>query len=177
MHKARLPRQADLDDAVQKFASSPGGMSESDPAYFGYWSKEEVLNFLRDLLESERIGVKAFAAIGRAADLRVADLVFESELAQGAICVLLKKEIARRGGARTARAKDSGLCAMPKRSLQHTIAFARNNQIRLADMIEEAVLNIFDSKLNAKLMYLLLLHRKQVELLETLHPNAPDAAS
>ena len=40
-------------------------------------------------------------------------------------------------------------------------------------MIEEAVLNIFDSKLNAKLMYLLLLHRKQVELLETLHPNAP----
>ena len=44
-------------------------------------------------------------------------------------------------------------------------------------MIEEAVLNIFDSKLNTKLMYLLLLHRKQVELLETLHPNAPDAAS
>jgi hypothetical protein len=34
-------------------------------------------------------------------------------------------------------------------------------------MIEEAVLNIFDSKLNAKLMYLLLLHRKQVEQLET----------
>ena len=65
----------------------------------------------------------------------------------------------------------------PERSLQHTIAFARNNQIRLADMIEEAVLNIFDSKLNTKLMYLLLLHRKQVELLETLHPNAPDAAS
>ena len=35
-------------------------------------------------------------------------------------------------------------------------------------MIEEAILNIFDSKLNAKLVYLLLLHRKQVEQLETL---------
>ena len=77
MHKARLPRQADLDDTVQTFASSPCGMSEGDPVYFGYWSKEEVLNFLKELLESERIGVKAFAAIGRAADLHVADLVFE----------------------------------------------------------------------------------------------------
>jgi hypothetical protein len=62
---------------------------------------------------------------------------------------------------------------MPKRSLQHTIASVRDNQIGLSNMIEEAVLNIFDSKLNAKLMYLILLHRKQVELLETLRPNAP----
>jgi hypothetical protein len=51
--------------------------------------------------------------------------------------------------------------------LQRVIAFASCNQTRLADMIEEAVLNIFDSKLNEKLMYLLL-HRKQVEQLETL---------
>ena len=62
---------------------------------------------------------------------------------------------------------------MPKRSLQHTVAFAHDNQVKLADVIEGAVLNIFDSKLNAKLMYLILLHRKQVELLETLRPNAP----
>lgn len=173
MHKARLPRQADLDDAVQTFAPSSCGVSESDPAYFGYWSRQEASKFLRDLLETERIGVQAFAAIGRAADLRVADMVFESELAQGAICVLLKKELAKRGGARTTRENITASVPMPKRSLQHTIAFARNNQIRLANMIEDAVLNIFDSKLNAKLMYLLLLHRKQVELLETLRPDAP----
>ena len=172
MHKARLPRQAGLDEAVQN-APSSGGMSERDPAYFGYWSKEEVSNFLKDLLESERIGVEAFAAVGRATDLHVADLVFESELAQGAICVLLKKEIARRGGARTTRENTTASVPMPKRNLQHTVAFARDNQIRLANMIEEAVLNSFDSKLNAKFMYLLLLHRKQVELLETLRPNAP----
>ena len=76
MHKARLPRQVNLDDTAQTLASSPRGMGEADPAYFCYWSKEEALNFLKDLLESERIGVKAFAAIGRAADLHVADLIF-----------------------------------------------------------------------------------------------------
>ena len=174
MHKARLSRQADLDDAVQTFAPSSCGVSESDPAYFGYWSRQEASKFLRDLLETERIGLTAFAAIGRAADLQCCkDMVFESELAQGAICVLLKKEIAKRGGARTTRENITASVPMPKRSLQHTIAFARNNQIRLANMIEEAVLNIFDSKLNAKLMYLLLLHRKQVDLLETLRPDAP----
>ena len=166
MRKAWSPRQVDLDDTVQKF--TPCGMSERDPAYFGYWSKEEVLQFLKDLLESERIGTKAFAAIGRAADLHVADLVFESELAQGAICVLLKKEIAVRGGAHTPRQKSTAVMLNPKCSFQRTITFARGNQTKLSDMIEEAVLNIFDSKLNAKLMYLLLLHRKQVEQLETL---------
>ena len=42
MHKARLPHQAFLDEEVQKLASSPCGMNESYPAYFGYWSKEDV---------------------------------------------------------------------------------------------------------------------------------------
>ena len=99
MQKVRLPQQADIDETIQTFASSPCGMNDGDSVYSGFWSKEAVLNFLKKLLESERIGVKAFAAIGRAADLHVADLVFtSSELAQGAICLLLKKEIAMRGG-------------------------------------------------------------------------------
>ena len=95
--------------------------------------------------------------------------LLSSELAQGAICVLLKKEIAARGGADSLRQSQKNVVAMPnpKSGLQRTITFARCNQTRLADMIEQAVLNIFDSKLNAKLMYLLLLHRKQVEQLET----------
>jgi hypothetical protein len=167
MHKARLARQVGSDDTIEKPASSPCGMNEADPAYFGYWSKEEILRFLKDLLESERIGAKAFAAISRAADLHVADLAFDSELAQGAICVLLKKEIAARGGTDRPRLKNTATLPIQKSNLQHTITFARGNQTGLSDMIEEAVLNIFDSKLNAKLMYLLLLHRKQVEQLET----------
>jgi hypothetical protein len=169
MHKARLPRQVEVDETVQKSASSQCGMSEANPAYFGYWSKEEMLHFLKDLLETERIGARAFAAIARAADVHVADLAFESELAQGAICVLLKKEIAARGDAGSLRQSQNKIAAMPepKSGLQRTITFARCNQTRLSVMIEEAVLNIFDSKLNAKLMYLLLLHRKQVEQLDT----------
>ena len=51
--------------------------------------------------------------------------------------------------------------------LQRTVTFACWNQTKLSDMIEGAVLNIFDSRLNAKLLYLLFLHRKQVEQLET----------
>jgi hypothetical protein len=151
-------------------------MNENDPAYFGYWSREEVLKFLEDLLQAERTGLSAFSAVGRVVDLRVADLAFESELAQGAICVLLRKEIARRGKIRAIRQMTAHDAPMQKRDLHDTVAFARNNQIRLADMIEEAVLNILDAKLNAKLMYLQLLHRKQVELLETLRPNAPAAS-
>ena len=168
MQKVRLPQQADLDDTIQKLASSPCGTNESDPVYFGYWSKEEVLKFLKELLEGERVCVKAFAAIGRAADLDVADLIFESELGQGAICLLLRKEIAMRGGTDAVRSKTTIAMPSVKYRLQDVIAFASCNQTRVADMIEEAVLNIFDLRLNAKLVYLLLLHRKQVEQLELL---------
>jgi hypothetical protein len=168
MPKARLTQQADLDGTIQKHASFPSGINESDPVYLGYWSKEEILKFLKELLEGERIGTNAYAAIGRAADLHVAGLIFESELAQGAICLLLKKEIAMRGGIDAVRSKNTIAMPSAKCSLQRVIAFASCNQTRLANMMEDAVLNIFDSDLNAKLMYLLLLHRKQVEQLETL---------
>jgi hypothetical protein len=168
MQKARLPKQADLDDTIKKLASSPFEMNDGGPAYFSYWSKEEVLNFLKELLERERIGVRTFAAIGRMTDSDVADLIFESELAQGAICLLLKKEIAMRGGTDAVRSKTTIAMPSVKYRLQDVIAFASCNQTRVADMIEEAVLNIFDLRLNAKLVYLLLLHRKQVEQLELL---------
>ena len=82
-----------------------------------------------------------------------------------------------RGGTDAVRSKNTIVVPSVKCGLQRVIAFASCNQTRLADMIEKAVLNIFDSKLNAKLMYLLLLHRKQVEQLETLHLSAPDATS
>jgi hypothetical protein len=163
MHKAH-----NLENAIQPRTGSPSGINADDAVYFGYWSKEEVLNFLKELLGSERIGTKAFAEIGRVADLHTADLVFDCELAQGAICVLLKKEIANRGEAGTLRRKSTTAMPGAKCSLQRAIAFASCNQTKLADMIAEAVLNIFDPKLNAKLIYLLLLHRKQVEQLETL---------
>jgi hypothetical protein len=156
------------DDAIQEATCSPGGIHAGDAVYLGYWSREEVLNFLKELLEMERIGARAFAEIGRVADLHTADLVFDSELAQGAICVLLKKEIAARGGSDTRRVRNTTAIPAVKCSLQRLVAFASSNQSRLADMIEEAVLSIFDSKLNAKLVYLLLLHRKQIEQLETL---------
>ncbi|HXJ13670.1 MAG TPA: DUF6306 domain-containing protein [Candidatus Limnocylindrales bacterium] len=162
MQKAR-----NLDDPIQEPTDSLSGINAGGAVYLGYWSKEEVLQFLKELLEIERIGARAFAEIGRAADLNTADLVFDSELAQGAICVLLKKEIAAREGSCALRPKNITAIPGVKCNLQRVTSFAISNQAGLADMIEEAVLNIFDSKLNAKLMYLLLLHRKQVEQLET----------
>jgi len=60
--------------------------------------------------------------------------------------------------------------------VRNAVAFARAHQAGLADMIEDAVVNIFDSRLNAKLMYLLLLHRKQVEFLDTIDPAAANGS-
>jgi len=143
-------------------------MNEVDPAYLGYWSKEEVVVFLKSLLAQERIGTKAFADIGQAASLRIADLILESELDQGRICILLQKELTKRGTTISARhrGRANGRCA--KVSLEQAVASAQSNQTALVQTIEDAILNIFDAELNAHLMRILQLHRKQIEQLNTL---------
>ena len=143
-------------------------MHEVDPSYLGYWSKAEIVAFLKSLLERERIGTKAFADIGDAADLRIADLILESELDQGSICVLLQRDIAMRGAPVATPHKRPTNERRVKCSLEQAIASARSNQAELVRTIEESVLNIFDSELNSHLMKALQLHRKQLEQLETL---------
>ncbi|MBM7486046.1 hypothetical protein [Bradyrhizobium canariense] len=166
MRKARLPQQTNTDVTIRQFAPSSLKAKALDSSYFGYWSKEEILSFLKQLLSGEHIGLTAYAAIGRAACTDLADLALEAEMGQGAICILLRKEIAARGGTGMLRAKAAESIPGIDCSLRSRIRFASRNQAMLADMIEDAVVDIFDSKLNAKLIYLLLLHRKQVEQLE-----------
>lgn len=168
MRKAWLPQQANTDATIHQLAPPPLKANALDSVYFGYWSKEEILRFLKQLLDGEYIGLTAYAAIGRAAYTHLADLALEAEMGQGAICILLRKEIAARGGAGMLRAKAADAIPDIDGSLRRRIRFASRNQAMLADMIEDAVVDIFDSKLNAKLIYLLLLHRKQVEQLEAI---------
>src|SRR5207244_6310927 len=106
---------------------------------------------------------KAFADIGRAADLRIADLILESELDQGSICIQLQNEIVKLGAAVTAPHKRLANERCVQFSLEQAIAFARSNQTELVQTIEKAVLNIFDSELNSHLVKMLQLHRKQIE--------------
>jgi hypothetical protein len=168
MHKAQSRQPTSLVDTVQECSSSPCWMHEVDPGYFGYWSREEIVAFLKSLLERERIGTRAFADIGQAADLRIADLILESELDQGSICILLQREIAKRGAAVTTPHKRPANERRVKVSLEQAVASARSNQTALAQTIEEAVLNIFDSELNSHLMKMLQFHRKQIEKLKAL---------
>ena len=167
MRKPRAPQQTNADVTIRQFAPSPLKANALGSSYFGYWSKEEILSFLKHLLDGEHIGLTAYAAIGRAACTHLADLALEAEMGQGAICILLRKEIAARGGTGMLR-KAADAIPNIDCSLRSRIRFASRNQAMLADMIEDAVVDIFDSKLNAKLIYLLLLHRKQVEQLEAI---------
>ena len=143
-------------------------MHEVDPGYLGYWSREEVVVFLKSLLEQERVGTKAFADIGCAADLRVGDLTLESELDQGSICILLESEIAKKGAVVPARRKRPIHERRVKFTLEQAVASARSNQADLLQTIEDAIRNVFDSELNSLLVTMIHLHRKQIAQLEIL---------
>jgi hypothetical protein len=163
------PRQPNsFDDTPQEYSSPPCWMHEIDPSYLGYWSREEIAAFLKSLLERERIGTRAFADIGRAADLRIADLILESELDQGSICILLGREITKRGATVGAPGKRPAEEPRVILSLEQAVASARSNQTGLIHTVEEAVQNIFDSELNSHLMKMLRLHRKQINQLKLL---------
>jgi len=168
MGKAELQQPTNTGDTVHDYSSPACWMHEVDPGYLRYWSREEVLVFLKSLLEQERGGTKAFANIGQAANLKIADLILGSELDQGEICVLLQKEIAMRGGAVAVPRKRLTNEHRTKCSLEHAIAFATANQTELVQAIEHAVPNIFDAELSSHLNRMLQLHRKQLERLKTL---------
>jgi hypothetical protein len=168
MDTARSSRRTGLADTIRKYASSPCWMHEVDPGYLGYWSRDEVVAFLKSLLERERIGTKAFSDIRQAASLHSADLILESKLAQASICLLLQAEIAARGSVATDPLKDVTNERHTKCSLEQAIAFARSNQAELILTIEQAVLNILDSALNSHLTKMLQLHWNQIEQLDTL---------
>ena len=57
MHKARLPQQAGLDDTVRTFASSPRN-ERCRSGLFRLLVEGRNADFLKDLLESERIGTR-----------------------------------------------------------------------------------------------------------------------
>lgn len=165
MYKASS-RHPDFINTVRECSSSPCWMHEVDPGYFGYWSREETIVFLKDLLERERIGSKAFENIRCSADLRVAELMLEAELNQALICILLRKEISKKGAIARASLKTSE--AQLNLSFEQAVASATSNLIELCQTIEAAILNILDAGLNSLLMKILGLHRKQIEQLKIL---------
>lgn len=56
-------------DAARAELSSPACMMhEADDAYMGYLSKDELINFLTELLEAERAGARVTLETARAAD-------------------------------------------------------------------------------------------------------------
>jgi hypothetical protein len=168
MNKVQSRERTGIFDTPREYSSSPCSMHEVDPSYPGYWSRAEVVNFLKSLLEQERIGTKAFADIGYAADLHVADLILESELDQGSICILLESEIAKKGAVVPIRRKRPTHERRVKFTLERAVVSARSNQADLLQTIEDAVRNIFDSELNSLLATMMQLHRKQIAQLETL---------
>jgi hypothetical protein len=135
----------------REYASSPCLMSHAEPD-FGYWTREDDLTFLCELLKLERKGTKAFAALGKAADLHVADIALELELLQASLCVFLRAEIKARGGKASSPGKHTFTEVHGKLGLTKAISIAVANQQELFVAIQKARLKLFDPQLRAALV-------------------------
>jgi hypothetical protein len=162
-------------ESEQHFSSSPCFLHQSE-SDFGYWTREEELAFLNDLLKLERKGTKALADVGRAAKLPVADLVLEAELLQASFSVFLRKEIEARGGKASSPAKQSVADFDDRPDLAEAVALAISNQQELVDAIRDALLKLFDPQLRVTLLDMQKLHRLNIDHLKSLPGAGPPAA-
>jgi len=81
-------------DDFAESASPACLMGESDPAYFGYLGRGEVIEFLNLLLECERTGARGMAALAeRSADPTVRDALREIAADEARFCVMLSSHI------------------------------------------------------------------------------------
>jgi hypothetical protein len=135
----------------------------------GYWSRDEELTFLRELLRLERKGTRAVAEIGKAADLRVADLALEMEVLQASSCVLLRKEIEARGGKAVLSLSRKNIFGWHANAdLMPAISVASGIQQELMDVIQKALLKLSDPQLRVALVAMRNVHCKSRERLKHL---------
>lgn len=169
MNKIQLRPPPPSQEIEQEYASSPCLMhqAESSPSY---WLRDEDLTFLNGLLTQERNGTKSFAEIGKAADLRVADLVLEMELLQASFCVFLREAIEARGGKAihppSGKKSLNGVRARP--DLMRTISIASRGQKELAETIQKGLPKLLDPRLRAALEGMQKVHHGNIERLRSL---------
>lgn len=89
-------------------SSPPCYAPETDPAYQGYYTNEEIIRSLQPLLEAERAGTRISreTAADTTAHPEIHDLINDLEIDESRYCTMLLAQIRRLGGTPSTRTGD-----------------------------------------------------------------------
>ena len=165
--RSRRPEPAgpDEDPNVKPvgYASPPCQMHELEPDYLGYWSREEVLALLQELLEAERAGAKVTAQLGKAADeAELAAALHDVRDDEARFCAMLSRHIEALGDAPSRRTGDFQAKVMALDGMEARLSLLNRGQGWVVRKLREALPRIADDALHAELKEMLETHERNI---------------
>lgn len=134
-------------------SSPPCYAPDTDPAYQGYYTNEEIIERLQPLLEAERAGTRISreTAADTTAQPAIHDLINALEVDESRYCSLLLAQIRRLGGTPSTRTGDFYEKCMAVMDLPSRLEFLNRGQGWVVRKLNELMPRIQDPELLAAL--------------------------
>ena len=156
-------KQVDQDYEDQALASPVCYARDADDHYAGYATRDELLNFLNELLEAERAGARITArTASEATDPRMKLLMCDIQRGEAHWCAMLLKWIGHLKGEPSPRvgAFYEKCLAIP--DLGERVAFINRSQAWVVRKLREAIPKTRDDAMHADFVAMLKSHEKNI---------------
>ena len=154
------------DEAGEREASSPVCYAnEADAAYMGYASREEIIEFLNELLEAERAGARVCLQTAREAfepEIRALAQSIHGDEAHW--CQVLLNAVQRLGGVPSERTGAFHDKAMAIADVASRLAFLNRGQNWVVRKLNEMLPKVRDEALYRELDAMLQAHERNIEI-------------
>lgn len=170
-NESKADQAADADrpaDAVEREFSSPAcSMHEMSDAYMGYASKDELTNFLNELLEAERAGARVTRESARAAGTgKLAKLLRDIQRDEARWCAMLLRHVKGLGERPSPKTGAFYGKAMAVVDLRERIAFLNRGQGWVVRRLRDMLPRVRDAGLHADLSEMLRSHEANIALVD-----------
>lgn len=146
-----------------QFSSPACGAKEGEPSYMGYFSEEELLAFLNELLEAETAGARVTLASAREAGKGQIGLLMQAvHHDEARWCSMLIRHIKEHGGAPSEKVGAFYEKAMAIPDLTERVNFLNCGQGWVVRKLREAIPRIGDDALRADFAEMLRSHEENI---------------
>jgi Domain of unknown function (DUF6306) len=152
-------------EPAAEFSSPACSMHKADEAYMGYAGKDELIAFLKELLEAERAGARVTLESARAAGSgAIAELMRTIQQDEARWCGMLLRRLKALGDAPSSKVGAFYDKAMAVADLGERITFLNRGQGWVVRKLREMLPRVRDNQLHADLTAMLRSHEANIAL-------------
>jgi len=153
------------DDCTVEVSSPVCAMHEADDAYMGYFTKEDLIGALNEILEAERAGARVTLESARTAGAGpIAELMSTVQKDEARWCAMLLRYVKALGGTPSSKVGAFYDKAMAIAELGPRTAFLNRGQGWVARKLREMLPRVRDDRLHADLTEMLRSHEANIAL-------------